>query len=156
MLKQVPKNGWPAPDWRRIQCDRSALAHFDLNQRLEKLKQQQRDIYERLNFTPNPEELTALLTEIESYVKLIQARGGRVVFVRMPSEGEILEFEKKYYPRSTCWDVLAARTSAHCIHFYDSPAMGKLKCPDESHLDAKDRKEFTQLLIGFMLEKRSP
>ena len=67
----------------------------------------------------DPKEWLQEALEIESFVKKILDRGGKVVFVRLPSSGEHWEIDEKFLPRRQYWDKFAAITSAETIHFQD-------------------------------------
>ena len=76
----------------------------------------------------------------------LRARGVRVVFVRAPSDGDVLEDEHRRYPRETTWDALLARTGAPGIHFEDHPDMQGLWLPEWSHLAGADADRYTAAL----------
>jgi hypothetical protein len=79
-------------------------------------------------------------------VAKLRARGVRVVFVRAPSSGEVLEGERRRYPREKTWDLLLARTGAPGIHFEDHPDMQDLRLPEWSHLAGADADRWTAAL----------
>jgi hypothetical protein len=79
-------------------------------------------------------------------VAKLRARGVRVVFVRAPSSGEVLEGERRRYPREKTWDLLLARTGAPGIHFEDHPDMQELRLPEWSHLAGADADRWTAAL----------
>lgn len=85
--------------------------------------------------------------KIEPFVKRIQARGGRVVFVRYPTTGEYQKRTDIKFPKHLFWDRFAELTSAKTIHFRDVPAMCRFECPDYSHLDVRDVPQFTDILL---------
>ena len=89
--------------------------------------------------------------EIQSLVATIQARGGRVVFVRLPSARRIREIEEIMYPRDVYWDKFAALTSARTIHFADYPELQGFDLPDGVHLDASEQPAFTRALAGILV-----
>lgn len=88
------------------------------------------------------------LDYLESLTQMIQERGGKVIFVVMPSSGLVREIERKRFPRSLFWDYLVKRTSARTIHFEDFPSLNYFVCPDGAHLDYRDRVRFTTALIN--------
>lgn len=90
---------------------------------------------------------TGRLDYLESLVRTIQARGGKVFFVVMPSSGLVREIEQRSYPKPQFWDRLVNQTSAHTVHFEDFPVLRGFKCPDGSHLDYRDRARFTAALV---------
>lgn len=96
---------------------------------------------------PSPEAWLAHALTFEPMVQQIRARGGDVVFVRMPTTGQLWEGFKAHYPRDRYWDVFAAKTSAHTLHFNDVPGMRDVACPDEMHLDQSSQELFTSTLV---------
>ena len=89
----------------------------------------------------------AQLNHLESLVHAIQDRGGKVIFVLMPSSGMVRDVERRRYPRSRFWDRLVAQTSAHVVHFEDIAGLRDFVCPDGSHLDYRDQIRFTTALM---------
>lgn len=96
------------------------------------------------------EEFAARVNTIETMVRKIRQRGGRVVFLRLPSCGEILKLEEKTWPREKYWDRFAAATSARTIHFADYPSLSGFDCPDGSHLDRRAAGTFTRALAAIL------
>jgi len=90
-----------------------------------------------------PTEVPAFVAEVQESVRRIQARGGNVVFVRMPSTGRVREIERRRVPRARYWDRLVAGTTAEAIHFEDFPELARFPCPEGSHLDFRDAPAFT-------------
>jgi hypothetical protein len=83
-------------------------------------------------------------------VRQIQARGGRVAFVRMPSVGVVRRVEAAVWPRRNYWDRLVNRISVPFIHFEDYPQLSAFDCPDGSHLAAGDAQKFTAALVEIL------
>jgi hypothetical protein len=79
-------------------------------------------------------------------VHTLQARGVKVLFVRSPSTGPYLEYDDRYFPRKSSWDVLLARTGAPGIHFEDYPELQGLEQPEWSHLSHAAAVEYTASL----------
>jgi hypothetical protein len=92
------------------------------------------------------EQWLAHLDEIEDAVRRIQARGGRVLFLRCVSDGPVRIIEEHFFPRAKYWDIFARSTSAVAIHFEDVPAMRAFSCPEWVHLDHRDTIKFTRIL----------
>lgn len=87
--------------------------------------------------------------QIERAVKAVhtlQARGVKVLFVRSPSSGPYLEYDDRYFPRKTSWDVLLARSGAPGIHFQDYPQLQGLEQPEWSHLSHAAAEQYTASL----------
>jgi hypothetical protein len=79
-------------------------------------------------------------------VAKLRARGVEVIFVRPPSSGRYLDYERRDFPREKTWDQLLARTGAPGIHFEDYPEMLDLHLPEWSHLSAADAERYTEAL----------
>lgn len=87
---------------------------------------------------------------VEQQVEKIQGRGGRVVFIRMPSSGEVRRIEFLTWPREKYWDQFAASIAAPAIHFEDYPSLSGFNCPDGSHLDENSARQFTRNLLKIL------
>ena len=97
--------------------------------------------------------LTGILNSVKKSIDQIRARGGQVVFVRMPSDGPFYEVEKMSHPREKYWDRLLSHTRTPGIYFADYPALSKYRCPEWSHLTPKDAVTFTQDFIPILQQK---
>lgn len=97
-------------------------------------------------------DFTAEAQHLESLVQRIKQRGGRVVFVRFPTDKGIWQIDEKRYPRAQYWDKLAAITSAETIHFKDYPELSRYHLPDGSHLDYRDAIPFTDTLSRLIFQ----
>ncbi len=80
-------------------------------------------------------------------VKKIQARGGKVVFIRYPFSGKLKELEDKATPRAGPWTRLVKESGVPSIYFEDYPELASFDCPEWSHLSAPDSVEFTKRLM---------
>lgn len=96
--------------------------------------------------------LDSLLNTVKSDVDKINARGGKVIFVRSPSSGPFLMGEKMGYPRPQYWEKILSVTNSQGIHFEDYPAIAHFECPEFSHLKPSDAVIYTTNLID-ILEK---
>jgi hypothetical protein len=93
------------------------------------------------------------VADIDRWVGMIQARGGKVAFVPFVRTDETRATDERTYPRKLYWDYFAAHTSAVCIHYLDVPVLRSFNCPDTSHLDYRDAPRYT-LALAAELEKR--
>ncbi len=95
-----------------------------------------------------PEELAATVGYLNELVRRFAARGGRVVWVELPSNGRTRAVEERRYPRATYWDWFATHIApaGSAMTVRDSPELNAFKCPDGSHLDASSAVPFTQRL----------
>ncbi len=100
---------------------------------------------------PAPARWLDELEPIAKDVKAIQARGGTVVFLRMPTADGLWALDQQNYPRERYWDRLAGATGATTIHFQDYPELAGLELPDNSHIDGRDRARFTRSLIEILV-----
>jgi hypothetical protein len=98
-------------------------------------------------YHPPPTELDDSLQQVDGFVRRIRDRGGEVVFVRMPSSGERLQIEEEYHPKAEYWDRFAAMSSGIWIHWTELKGIGTLACPDDSHLDYRGARLFTDALL---------
>ncbi len=103
---------------------------------------------------PSPEEVRKTAREqIERMAKAVatlQARGVKVLFVRMPSAGPYLEFERKVFPREQTWDPLLAACKAPGIHFEDYPQLQGYRLPEWSHVAHAQADQLTAALYGII------
>ncbi len=77
----------------------------------------------------------------------LRARGGKVVFVRVPVSGGLKALEDRTTPRGQTWDPLLQGTGAPGIYFEDFPELAGFNCPEWSHLSAGDSVEFSKRLV---------
>jgi hypothetical protein len=80
-------------------------------------------------------------------VEKLRARGGKVVFVRLPVSGGLKALEDQATPRNQTWDPLLQGTGAPGIYFEDFPELSNFHCPEWSHLSAGDSVEFSKRLV---------
>jgi len=126
--------------------DRSRSADYSKTNQKEQMAfriKRIKEIY-RDNPPPTEEEWHKEFQGVESLIRKITDRGGRVVFLRLPSTGQHGEIDERFYPKRLYWDRFAAQTSATTIHFKDFPSLERYICPDGSHLDGKDAQMFTR------------
>ena len=84
--------------------------------------------------------------KVTALVKKLQARGGKIVFVRFPHSGDLKVLEDKGTPRSAAWTRLMQETGAPNIYYSDHPEL-IYECPEWSHLSGPQSVEFTQRLV---------
>jgi hypothetical protein len=82
-----------------------------------------------------------------SAVAKLRARGGKIVFVRLPLTGELKALEDRITPRSDIWESLLKHTGVPGIYFEDYPELSSFNCPEWSHLSGGDSVEFTKRLV---------
>ncbi len=103
---------------------------------------------------PPPPAVKKTLKANKARVDKIRARGGHVVYLRLPSTGQLRELENEKTPRAEFWDRLLSTTGAPGIHFEDYPELSEFDCPEWSHLNRQDATKFTQRLMPLFKELR--
>lgn len=83
---------------------------------------------------------------LRQLVTAISSRGGRVVFVVMPTSGMIREIDEKRYPHANFLALFKKETGLSILSSADNPALQSFICPDGSHLDFRDQSRFTVAL----------
>lgn len=86
------------------------------------------------------------LPQINDWIETIMHRGGRVIFLRMPTTGEYRDVELKAFPREAFWDRFADQTPAETWHFEDIPELARMVCAEGTHLHREDARTFTQVI----------
>lgn len=142
----------PEPAYIITRRDRSRLADYDRYSQLADFAKRIESVSRRRHREkkPTPAQFLFSLSPIEPAVSRIEARGGRVVFVRLPTSGAIWELDQEHYPKARYWDRFAARTRARTLHFKDDPVLAAFRCRDGSHLDSRDVGPFTERLLDVL------
>ncbi len=84
---------------------------------------------------------------IKEFIK----RGGKLIFIKMPSDQEHLKLELKAYPRELYWDKLSSILKGiYTIHFQDVMGVNKVHTYDGVHLDNKQKKIFTPHFVNYL------
>lgn len=90
--------------------------------------------------------IEARFAETAQHIATIRARGGRVVFVRMPVQSPLLEREETLAPLAHTWDRLVRESNIAAVNFADHAELSSFVLPEWSHLSAPDSVEFTKRL----------
>lgn len=101
-------------------------------------------------------KLMELLDTVKVATDRITKRGGKVLFVRMPSTGGNLARETAKFPREAYWDKLLAHTKTRGYYFSDYPTLAGFDCPEESHLSPADARTFTRNLLEIIKTDKLP
>ncbi len=120
---------------------------YDLNAYAQSRLERTRRYYEGLDYEAGPEVWRGYIARVREDVRQIQARGGRIAFLRLPTSGSIRALDEQYFPRAKYWDLFAATVGAPAIHFEDVPALASFDCPEGSHLEYPDALAFTAALV---------
>jgi hypothetical protein len=143
----------PAPFYLQMQPDRYARADYSMIDPGSLHRGGNNSSGQKLPPGLSVEEFLRRTALLEEYVTRIQERGGRVIFIRMPSSGILWEAQEARYPKSTYWDAFAARTKAMTIHFKDYPELSQYELPDTTHLDYRQAETFTRDLARILMTK---
>jgi len=144
--------GPPINDYVVVRADRLGLLDYhrtDVTAIRERRIADLREYY-RDNRPDEPQAWLAALTQVSTWVREIQARGGKVVFFREPSSGEHLALDEANYPRDRYWDAYARIAPMPMIDFRDEPAFAAFRLPDTSHIDGSDVPRFTRALLDVL------
>lgn len=100
--------------------------------------------------------IEARFGDTAKHVARIRARGGKVVFLRMPVTGPLAQAEEQLSPRAATWDRLVRENNVPAIHFADHAELNSFVCPEWSHLSAEDSVEFTRRLVPHLQRALRP
>lgn len=89
---------------------------------------------------PTESQWRAMLEEVRGLVEVIERRGGRVLFVRMPSDRRVREVEDARFPDAEFWQPFAANLPGRCVHFADDPVLSRIGTYDGSHIGSAEAK----------------
>lgn len=147
-------NGFSAPPYVTTFADRTQFADYGLTDLAERRRRQ----LQRLGTVAPPTEHDAEVwlagvLRLEPYIAEIRARGGTVVYLRMPTCDERWAADQQREPRALFWNRLAAASRAVMIHFADHPSLRDFECPDTSHIASKDAPRFTRALIEILVDR---
>lgn len=92
------------------------------------------------------------INQLQTWIKAIEARGGRVLFVLLPTSDLIREIESRRFPAADYRIPLEAGLATTVISDERYPALRGFTCPDGSHLDQRDRARYTQQLARVLLD----
>ena len=167
----LARQPWPVRPGMRPRMEVRKIFHFDRDRNARLWDRLERDAEyqalakriwaQRFDAPPPPpavikQMLAARQKQIDDAVPAVgklRARGVEVVFVRHPSDGRFLEFERKVDPRQDTWDVLIARTGARGVHFEDHPELQGYHLPEWSHLSASEADRYTEALYRLLLPR---
>ncbi|NJR32480.1 MAG: hypothetical protein HC778_06170 [Chamaesiphon sp. CSU_1_12] len=85
-------------------------------------------------------------------ISKFQQRGGKVIFVRMPVSQSRWKFEQKIYPPDRYWQPWMNQLNIKSVHFANYPDLSKFQLADTSHLDMRDKPDFTKAWLTHIQE----
>lgn len=147
--RQVTGRFLTPPAYIETRPDRSRGAHYRTILGTQKVAQLRRENLTRVgSIAPDSPErreqfAQVLVKQVAPLVARLKARGGEVMFLRMPVAAEMWKLDARQSPREHYWDRVGPLTGARTLHFRDSPELNGFECPDASHLDVTEAREFT-------------
>jgi hypothetical protein len=102
--------------------------------------------------------INAVIAEVKANVDKIRARGGDVIFLRMPYGGAYTPMEDTGFPRARFWDRLVKETDSIGVSWHDYPALQGYELPEWSHLSASEATRYTRALVPIVygeIERKS-
>jgi hypothetical protein len=151
--KRWRTGSWPRPPYVTTFADRTRFADFSLADLTRERGARIEAIQSWDGTARDPAAWLAEALEVEPAVAAIQARGGQVAYVRMPTCDERWAAEEQQTPKAQFWDQLARKTRAVTIHFKDDAVLSSFPCPDTSHIASKDGPAFTRRLLELLRER---
>lgn len=140
----------PAPSYLQTRADRERATDFTQVPDLDVVRSGYVERLQGAEWAWTPASWLEATEPLQAWTRVIQARGGAVLFVRLPSSGALRALEDARAPRDQFWDRFAEASPAPAVHLDDVGDTWHL--PDDSHVDAADRAVLTDALIGLMRE----
>ncbi|NQT85120.1 hypothetical protein HQ560_00045 [bacterium] len=132
-----------------MHADRHRAMYFERfgKKRLNDLRKRNGRLLKRLPEAEARQVWPAVLADIRRWAGMIRERGGDLVLVRYPVDGMRRTRDALSRPRAEWWDQISAKTGVLTLHYEDIPGAAAMRCPDYSHLNHDDAREFTRLLV---------
>lgn len=102
---------------------------------------------------PEPKEWLEDLREVVLWVEKIQKRGGEVIFYEPPVSGRQEKLVQKIYDKALYWDIFFSTYDIPVFNYQDEPSLQDFELPDESHISAKDREQYTLVVMNILKAK---
>jgi hypothetical protein len=96
---------------------------------------------------PSADNWLRALAPVKQWVQQIEARGGRVIFFVPPVSGHQATLAEAAYPFARYWQRFIAEYDLVGWHYRESDIFTALELPDNSHVDARQKAEYTRLLL---------
>ena len=96
---------------------------------------------------PSEEHWLRALAPVKKWVQMIEARGGRVIFFVPPVSGHQATLAEAAYPFARYWQRFITEYGLQGWHYRESDVFTALDLPDNSHVDASQKAEYTRLLL---------
>jgi hypothetical protein len=145
----------PRPDYFRFYTDRS----IDIDYQQVDVAAARRHFADALatgnglQAAVTPERWLADLADVHEWTARINARGGEVIFYQSPVSGDLRTAEAIRHPPAQYWDKFAATATAATLDGNTEPRLSAFVEPDDSHLDFRDKPEYTRALVDVLVER---
>ena len=141
---------WTILKNRNLLYDFTKINIMDYRQhKLQKSDSLYRSIAHRLS----PETFSKSVYKLSRATSLIEKRGGKVIFVRLPVSEEHWELDEAMFPPTVYWEFFVKTVNAPIIHYRNTKNLKQFKCPDSSHLDKRSTIVFTQVFIQLLRDR---
>jgi len=108
------------------------------------------EIINRFVYDTGPEQIERFINELAPGVEALRSRGGKLIFIRLPTKDAHWQKDQENFPRTQWWDVIIKKLDVPGIHFRDYPELAKFDCPDTSHLSTNGAGVFTRYLAKIL------
>jgi hypothetical protein len=155
LLKQeIAHKRLPIATYITMRFDRSLSLDLRSIPQLDAFRNRMTDAIVKRQSSPtmSPTQFGKSLANLVPYLRAIHERGGTVIFVRLPSDGQMRRLENEVYPKADYWHQISALVDAKAVHYEDYPALSHFHCPDDSHLDCADATLFTESLATVLAQ----
>ena len=98
----------------------------------------------------SPESWLASLDVVFDWVARIEARGGRVIFYRSPVSGLHETVTDHHFPPEQYWERFLDLSPVPVVDANLEPEFDRFQLPDDSHLDYRDKADYTQTWLDVM------
>ncbi len=149
----IREGAWPGPPYVTTYADRTRFADYSKTDVERQRSLRIAALQQPPMITVSPQEWMQTAMSIEPAIAAIEARGGNVVYLRMPTCGERWDADETLHPKAAYWDLLAKHSRATMIHFRDYPELASFECPDLSHIASADGPRFTRALLEILRAK---
>ena len=100
--------------------------------------------------TSDNSEYLGRMAYVYKLTKQIEKRGVKIGFLRMPEDKLVWAIDEKRWPKEKFWDLFASNSTAPTFHFEDFARLAEFDLPDGSHLDKRDKQQFTKSLADIL------
>ncbi len=156
IVRAISGSRWPRPNHASFGSDRFGESDSTYMKLTEARALQLRQQWKRWKGNPaNPAQITRMTRRVNRLVRQVRERGGDVMFVRLPVDGDTRVREARIMPRRRFWDHFASQVNASAIHYADHPGLAGFSLPDGSHLDRRDIAAFSVSLGEILARERT-